>query len=58
MAVELTNTNLILLGNGGYYSEEEDLDTALSTAEFLAEPEHSVAEYAYVVPVIKVAYVA
>jgi len=58
MSVTRTNTNLVLLGNGDLYVEHEDFDTALATAEFLAEPEHSVAEYAYVVPAIKVEYTA
>ena len=58
MTAVITNTNLLLTGNGDLYAEYEDLADALDMAEFLAEPEHSVAEYTFVVPAFRVEHSA
>lgn len=54
MAISVKTVHLVLLGTGSADTEHDDLQDALDRADFLSQPEHSVAEHAYVQTVIRV----
>lgn len=58
MAVNLETKHLVLNGQGNLDNEYTLLEDAIDRADFLSQPEHSVAEHAYIVTAIKVTQAA
>lgn len=54
MAYAVKTVHLVLAGNGSLDGEYDELQDALDRADFLSQPDHSVAEHAYVQTAIKV----